>query len=60
MLELSQSDLADIVGLSRRAILEFERGARVPFLRNREQIKAALEAAGVEILPDNAVRLKAK
>lgn len=59
MLELSQSDLADIVGLSRRAILEFERGARVPHPRNRDQIKVALEACGVEFLP-NGVRLRDK
>jgi DNA-binding XRE family transcriptional regulator len=59
MLGMSQADLADIADLGKQTIVDFERGARIPHPKNLDAIQMALEAAGVEFLPDNGVKLKA-
>ena len=58
MLSLSQSELADIAGLSRPSIAGFESGWRMPRPENRERIRAALEGCGVEFLSSTGMRLK--
>jgi transcriptional regulator with XRE-family HTH domain len=49
-LELSQEELAKAAKVGRIAIADYERGARVPYDSTLEQIRAVLEAAGVEFL----------
>lgn len=53
MLGLSQSELADAAKVSRPTIVDFERGVRLPHPNNLEAILAALEAAGIEFIPEN-------
>lgn len=62
MLGISQTDLAEAASVSRQTIVDFERGARTPYTNNLAAIRKALEAAGVEFIPQNGggpgVRLK--
>lgn len=48
MLGISQTDLAAAANVSRQTIVDFERGARMPYPNNLAAIRTALEAAGVE------------
>ena len=58
----SQARLAAEVGVGLSTVKDFEAGRRIPHGRNLEAIKSALEAAGVEFIPENGggagVRLK--
>lgn len=62
MLGWNQGELADAAGVARQTVVDFERGARTPYPNNLAAIRAALEAAGVEFIPENGggpgVRLK--
>ena len=62
MLGISQTELAEAASVSRQTIVDFERGARTPYANNLSAIRKALEAAGVEFIPQNGgghgVRLK--
>ncbi|GBQ27134.1 putative transcriptional regulator [Gluconacetobacter sacchari DSM 12717] len=62
MLGISQTELAAAAAVSRQTVVDFERGARTPYPNNLTAIRAALEAAGVEFIPENGggagVRLK--
>ncbi|AFW00667.1 transcriptional regulator [Gluconobacter oxydans] len=62
MLGISQTELAEAASVSRQTIVDFERGARTPYANNLTAIRKALEAAGVEFIPQNGggpgVRLK--
>jgi transcriptional regulator with XRE-family HTH domain len=49
----SQTDLADRAGVSRATVADFETGKRTPITNNLSAIRAALEAAGVEFIPEN-------
>lgn len=53
MLGWSQADLAKAANVSRQTIADFERGAHVPIVNNLASIVAALEKAGIEIIPAN-------
>ncbi|WP_352837301.1 helix-turn-helix transcriptional regulator [Mesorhizobium sp. M0664] len=53
MLDWSQSELAAAAGVSRATVVDFERGARIPHRNNLGAIRCALEAAGVEFIPEN-------
>ena len=53
MLGWSQADLADAARISRPTLVDFERGARTPYPNNLAAIRTALEAAGVEFIPEN-------
>lgn len=57
MLGWSQDDLAREANVARQTIADFERGARIPIANNLSSIARALERAGIEILPNNGVRL---
>ena len=50
---MSQTDLASRATVARQTIVDFERGARVPYPNNLAAIRAALEAAGVEFIAEN-------
>lgn len=53
LLNWSQPDLAEAAGTSRGTIANFELGTRVPHANNLEEIRAALEAAGIGFIPEN-------
>jgi transcriptional regulator with XRE-family HTH domain len=49
-LGFSQTDLAELSGVTRRAIQDFENGKREPQARTLRDIRNALEKSGVEFL----------
>lgn len=53
MLDMSREELARQAKVAVRTIVDFERGARCPYERTLADIKAALEAAGVEFIDEN-------
>ena len=59
---MDQAVLAKAANLSRNTVVDFEKGRRTPGANNLRAIRAALEAAGVEFIPENGggagVRLK--
>jgi transcriptional regulator with XRE-family HTH domain len=60
LLGWSQAQLAHEAAVSKQTLVDFERGARQPYPRTLADIRAALEAAGVEFTNGDApgVRLK--
>ncbi|MER8423281.1 helix-turn-helix domain-containing protein [Mesorhizobium sp. M1403] len=50
---MSQSELAEAAQVSRPTVVDFERGARVPHRNNIAALRQALEAAGIEFIPEN-------
>ncbi|WP_245466340.1 MULTISPECIES: helix-turn-helix transcriptional regulator [unclassified Mesorhizobium] len=53
MLGWSQAELAQSANVSRATVVDFERGLRVPHRNNLGAIREALEAAGIEFIPEN-------
>ncbi|QTI79024.1 helix-turn-helix domain-containing protein [Roseomonas marmotae] len=53
MLGWNQAQLAEAAQVARQTVVDFERGARTPYPNNLTAIRAALEAAGVEFIPEN-------
>lgn len=53
LMELDQAALAIAANVSRNTVVAFEKGQRVPTLNNLAAIRSALEAAGVEFIPEN-------
>ena len=53
ILEWSQDELEAASKVSRKTIADFERGIRQPYGRTLEAIRASLEAAGIEFIPEN-------
>ena len=53
LLGWSQSDLSKASETATKTIADFERGAREPYARTLEDVKAAFERAGVEFIPEN-------
>nr|WP_268902590.1 helix-turn-helix transcriptional regulator [Brucella endophytica] len=53
MLGWSQMELAKAANISRQTVADFERGAHLPISNNLASIAAALERAGVELIPDD-------
>jgi transcriptional regulator with XRE-family HTH domain len=53
LIDWSQSQLAQAAGLGTRIVREFEAGRSAPFLKKLVAIQRALEAAGVEFIPEN-------
>ena len=49
----SQSDLAEASKTATKTIADFERGARKPYDRTLEDIRDALEKAGVDFIAEN-------
>jgi transcriptional regulator with XRE-family HTH domain len=62
LIDWSQMQLANSANLGESTIRDFEKGRRVPSVNNLAAIRAALESAGVEFIPQNGggpgVRLK--
>ncbi|WP_202205796.1 helix-turn-helix domain-containing protein [Acetobacter persici] len=62
LIEWSQEALSSAANVSRHTVKDFERGVRTPYPNNLAAIRSALEAAGVEFIPENGggagVRLK--
>jgi predicted transcriptional regulator len=57
LLHLHQSDLAEIVGLTREGIARIETGKVKPRRSNLERIAAALEERGIEFINGRGVLL---
>ena len=53
LLGWSQSDLSRMSKTATKTIADFERGARVPYPRTLEDVRGALEKAGVEFIDEN-------
>ena len=53
LLDWSQTALAKASNLGESTIRDFEKGRRIPSINNLAAVKAALEAAGVEFIPEN-------
>lgn len=62
LVDMSQQDLGKRSNLSESTVRDFEKGRRTPSPNNLSAIVRALEAAGVEFIPQNGggpgVRLK--
>lgn len=53
MLGWNQAQLAAAAKVSRMTVMDFEKRARTPHGNNLAAIRTALEAAGVEFIPEN-------
>ncbi len=53
LIDWSREDLAEASKVSVRTVVDFERGARRPIPATLAAIRAALESAGVEFIPEN-------
>lgn len=53
LLNWSQGQLADAAKVARATLAEFEKGKRTPYPRTLEDIRCALEAAGVIFIAEN-------
>ena len=50
LLGITQQRLADLAGISKRTVIEFEGAVRVPLLSTSRNLQWALESAGIEFL----------
>jgi transcriptional regulator with XRE-family HTH domain len=53
LIEWSQEQLAQASHLGLSTIRDFEKGRRIPTHNNLSAVKQALEAAGVQFIPEN-------
>ena len=53
LLGWSQSDLSAASKTATKTIADFERGAREPYPRTLEDVRGALEKAGIEFIGEN-------
>jgi transcriptional regulator with XRE-family HTH domain len=53
LIDLTQPDLAAAAGLGLSTVVDFERGRRLVSVESVSAIRAALETAGVEFIPEN-------
>lgn len=53
LLPWSQDQLAEASGVAKATIANFELGKRTPYDRTLADIRAALEAAGIQFIPEN-------
>jgi transcriptional regulator with XRE-family HTH domain len=53
LLGWSQADLSEASKTATKTIADFERGAREPYPRTLEDVREALEKAGIEFIDEN-------
>jgi transcriptional regulator with XRE-family HTH domain len=53
LLGWSQADLSEASKTATKTIADFERGARQPYPRTLEDVRRALEQAGIEFISEN-------
>ncbi|WP_290689414.1 MULTISPECIES: helix-turn-helix domain-containing protein [unclassified Haematobacter] len=53
LLGMEQSELSTLSGVARATVIDFEKGDRSPRTSTIEAIRDALEAAGIEFIPEN-------
>jgi transcriptional regulator with XRE-family HTH domain len=53
LLDWSQDELEAASGIAKKTIADFERGAQFPYRGTMTDLEAALEAGGVELIPEN-------
>lgn len=51
--DMTQEQLANSANMNKRTLMDFESGKRVPIPATLQAIQSALEAAGVEFIPEN-------
>lgn len=54
MLGWSQLELAQRANVAKQTLADFERGARKPYARTLDDIRATLESGGVAFIPEGA------
>lgn len=64
LLNWSREELAEVSGVSRPTLADFETRKRTPYGRTLVDVRRALEAAGIEFIPENGggagVRFRAR
>jgi DNA-binding transcriptional regulator YiaG len=64
LLRMEQEDLANAAGVARSTVIDFEKGERKPRQASITALRGALEAAGIQFIPENGggagVRLAGK
>ena len=58
LLGLTQAELADAVGVERKAIARFEAGLAEPYARNLAKIQAELERRGIEFTNGDGIGVR--
>jgi DNA-binding XRE family transcriptional regulator len=53
LVKMTQSDLAAAAQVAKKTIADFEAEVRTPYRRTIAALQQALEAAGVEFIPEN-------
>ena len=53
LLAWSQAELEAAARVAKKTIADHERGVRQPYERTQEALRHALEAAGIEFIPEN-------
>lgn len=53
LLEWTQDRLAEAAGVAKKTLADFEAGKRTPYDRTLADIRRALEAAGIQFIPEN-------
>lgn len=53
LLDWTQMDLAKAAGVSQSTVTDYEKGKRTPIPNNLQAIHTALEAAGIDFIPEN-------
>lgn len=53
LLEWTQDQLSKAAAVSKKTLADFEAGKRTPYDRTLADIERALEAAGLEFIPEN-------
>ncbi|MBS0573126.1 MAG: helix-turn-helix transcriptional regulator [Proteobacteria bacterium] len=53
LLGIEQGQVAEAAGIARATLIDFEKEQRIPRAATLSAIRSALEAAGVEFIPEN-------
>ena len=53
LLRMEQGELANAAGVARSTVIDFEKGERKPRQASIDALRGALEAAGVQFIPEN-------
>lgn len=53
LLEWTQDRLSEAAGVAKKTLADFEAGKRTPYDRTLADIRRALEAGGIEFIPEN-------
>src|ERR1700733_6934142 len=60
LLDLNQNELAEAAAISLRTLNTLERAVVAPRMETLRALQAALEARGIEFLPDHGIKLRSE